>query len=288
MNNSDEIGSIRERQERGYRSLNWNAIDQEFAVRVRDVLKTAENGDPNPLDTLKEDLRGRIVETIRTHGAEGLTTASVLKDMLAYVEGEEEERENRGKDALTGLPLRGAFSAQFQRSVERLKRNRYRESTEQPSHLGVLLVDVDHFKSINDTYGHAVGDTVLKEVAARLREACRDGELVVRYGGEEFGIILDSTSGPEGAMHAAERLRQSICARPIFFHSEEEKQLLVTASVGVVTFPLNGFSYDALENTQELQQQMLHKADLALYAAKRVGRNRAQFYNEKLEKEESE
>jgi diguanylate cyclase (GGDEF)-like protein/putative nucleotidyltransferase with HDIG domain len=125
--------------------------------------------------------------------------------------------------------------------------------------VSAIMLDVDHFKSVNDTYGHPVGDTVLKSVARVIKRDCRDVDIPIRYGGEEFLIVLPEVNS-EGAKVVAERLRKSL-NRELIEH--EDIQLTVSASLGVACFP------DDAEN----QQQLLEVVDKALYMSKRMGRN---------------
>lgn len=126
--------------------------------------------------------------------------------------------------------------------------------------LSLLLFDLDHFKAINDKYGHLGGDAVLVRVAELVRDSLRDSDVAGRYGGEEFGIILPDTDAG-GAMVVAERLRQSIETSPVPF---EDTHIHISASIGVVEFFLD------LRDAEE----MIAKADDALYKAKEGGRNR--------------
>ncbi|MCA0312557.1 MAG: diguanylate cyclase [Candidatus Melainabacteria bacterium] len=133
-------------------------------------------------------------------------------------------------------------------------------------HLSVLMVDVDHFKSINDNYGHPVGDTVLKAVAKLIKSNCRDVDIPIRYGGEEFMLVLPEVSR-EGAHVVAERIRRSL-SQEVIHH--ESFSLSVTASLGISTFP-----DDAIE-----QHVLLDMADKALYMSKRMGRNQVRTADE--------
>ena len=126
--------------------------------------------------------------------------------------------------------------------------------------MSLLLFDLDHFKSINDTYGHLAGDAVLIKVADLVRDSLRESDVAGRYGGEEFGIILPDTSGP-GAMVVAERLRQSVESTLVSF---EKLQIAMSISIGVAEFSA----------TFSNAEDMIAKADEALYKAKQAGRNR--------------
>jgi len=123
------------------------------------------------------------------------------------------------------------------------------------------MTDIDHFKEINDTYGHDIGDFVLKNFAERLRRNTRQSDLVCRMGGEEFLLIMPNT-GLSGAYRIGERLRTRIASEP--FQTGEGTRVRVTASVGIA----------ALDGESETPESLLKRADNALYAAKRRGRNR--------------
>ncbi|HEY9776982.1 MAG TPA: diguanylate cyclase [Planktothrix sp.] len=125
--------------------------------------------------------------------------------------------------------------------------------------ISIMMLDVDHFKSINDTYGHPVGDTVLRSVARIVKRDCRDVDLPIRYGGEEFLIVLPEVN-QEGAVVVAERIRKNLGAEVI---EHENVKLSVTASFGVASFPEDASN----------QKALLDLADKALYLSKRLGRN---------------
>ncbi len=146
--------------------------------------------------------------------------------------------------------------------LQRLEEETSRASREgKPS--TVLMVDIDHFKQVNDTYGHAAGDDVLAELARRTERACRNYDIIGRYGGEEFIIILPDTDEPEAA-HIAERLRLAVCSNTF---SVTGAEIPVTISVGVAS---------ARPTREPISPELLLKAaDDALYLAKRQGRNQA-------------
>jgi diguanylate cyclase (GGDEF)-like protein len=150
-------------------------------------------------------------------------------------------------DALTGISNRRTFESVLERELSRAARN--------AEQLTLAMFDIDHFKSLNDTYGHQVGDEVLKKVANALALTCRDFDTPARYGGEEFVVILPSCSSKESLM-VAERLRKAI--------AEIDAVTPVTASSGVATFPTHASDVYAL----------IKAADEALYESKRGGRDR--------------
>lgn len=136
--------------------------------------------------------------------------------------------------------------------------------------MSCIMVDVDHFKMINDTYGHDVGDKALKYIADIIRNGIRDVELVARYGGEEFVIILPETNA-DSASIVAERLRKTIEDGSFLV---EGRNLKLTISLGVSSFPCKGI---------ESSQDIVKFADKALYKAKDGGRNRTEvFANQNL------
>ncbi|MFO0930689.1 MAG: GGDEF domain-containing protein [Gemmataceae bacterium] len=157
------------------------------------------------------------------------------------------------RDALTGVWNRGAILDIFDRELERAERERHP--------LGVAMADVDHFKRVNDTHGHPVGDAVLQQVAARMATAMRPYDLTGRYGGEEFLILLPGCDR-ESTVKVCERVRRLIAEQPA---DHDGMRVAVTLSVGCAV------STDAHLATA---RQLLCAADDALYAAKRAGRNR--------------
>jgi diguanylate cyclase (GGDEF)-like protein len=155
-------------------------------------------------------------------------------------------------DGLTGVCARHHLLERFETELERSKRLGLK--------LSFLMLDIDHFKRFNDEYGHLVGDQVLKQAAAELKKSVRELDIVGRYGGEEFGILLVETGASE-AHQAAERLRRAIAEKAYLAY---EEPLRVTVSIGVATFS------EKLDTVSRL----VDAADGALYRAKREGRNR--------------
>lgn len=159
-------------------------------------------------------------------------------------------------DKLTGIPNRASFDATFEKVIEaRLKGPNDKQ-------LGLLLMDVDRFKSINDTYGHALGDAVLKRVAQWIKTATRDNDFLARYGGEEF-VVLVPNATPEILTMVAERIRKSVEANQVVY---QDNKLSLTISVGGASL--------AKVTSPEDGAKLLKLADDCLYQAKEAGRNR--------------
>ncbi len=159
-------------------------------------------------------------------------------------------------DALTGLPNRRHFMEVFARDVEQARRNE--------GILSVIMADIDHFKEVNDTYGHAAGDEALKRVAQVLRSNTRKGDFFARFGGEEFVISCPNTEESE-VKQLAERLRLDLENTQVIFNGYT---FSITISLGLTS----------LQSSDD-EKQLLHRADLALYEAKLGGRNRSVYQN---------
>ena len=168
-------------------------------------------------------------------------------------------------DALTGVAVRGHFMERAREELARSKRHGLA--------CALLMTDLDLFKKKNDTYGHLVGDVVLREVARLLQRNLRQIDLIARYGGEEFILLLLET-GAERALSIAQRLRQLVEVHPIRAYDEV---LMQTISIGVAEFPSHA---QALET-------LIERADQALYAAKRAGRNCVVAWDEQRAKHDA-
>ncbi|HEY1817514.1 MAG TPA: diguanylate cyclase [Kofleriaceae bacterium] len=163
-------------------------------------------------------------------------------------------------DGLTGLTNHRTFQSRFEDLLQRAQRHGHK--------VAVLLCDIDHFKNVNDNYGHPVGDEVLRRVAKVLQEVPRKIDVPARYGGEEFAVLLDNVDVTQ-AKAVAERIRSEIAKAVV---ETEKGPLSVTESIGVATFPDDGKD----------RATLIERADLALYHAKHTGRNRVITWAEAL------
>lgn len=183
----------------------------------------------------------------------GFITVATLGVMWMEIETLQSELVRSARyDSLTDLYNRGTFLAEFEREVSRSARGG-------PA-FSLAIFDLDRFKLLNDRYGHPVGDRVLKAFADALRASIRKHDVVGRYGGEEFALLMPQT-GKETALRVADRVRQELETRGV---SVDGKRIEVTVSAGIASYGLDGQDWDAL----------LTAADDALYEAKNAGRNR--------------
>lgn len=163
-------------------------------------------------------------------------------------------RHEAATDGLTGVANRRLFDEEIERAVAR--------SVEDGAPLSLLMVDIDHFKTFNDTYGHPVGDQVLKLLAATVTACIKGRDTLARYGGEEFAVILPETA-LEGAMALAESIRRTVGNRQLRNRHTGESLGSIAVSIGV-----------ACLQTGEAPENLVSRADAALYQAKAAGRNR--------------
>ncbi|MGB7135808.1 MAG: diguanylate cyclase [Acidobacteriaceae bacterium] len=180
------------------------------------------------------------------------STLSLQRDLLA---AQEKLRFQATHDALTGLWNRGALLDLLHREMERVQRMNIS--------MGVLMLDIDHFKPVNDTHGHLTGDAVLRDIASRLLHATRPYDVIGRYGGEEFLILLPECDGIE-TWASAERIRAAVGSAPFRVRGAE---IALTVSIGAM-----------IARQGAAETELLSGADAALYQAKREGRNRTVPY----------
>lgn len=169
-------------------------------------------------------------------------------------------------DGLTGIGNRSEFDRTIAAEIERLQRTGVQ--------LSLLMIDVDHFKKVNDTYGHTAGDRVLQEVAKAINASVRRIDTVARYGGEEIAVLLPGTDA-DGAAQLAERIRERLMALNIKTGGDVIK---VTASIGAAMFSPRDCRMHVDGVRESLWKVLTDRADAALYRAKREGRNRVRVH----------
>ncbi len=189
------------------------------------------------------------------------------RDITEHLEVQDELREQKSilnhqahHDALTGLPNRVLFHDRLGQAIEKAKRS--------GSKIALLFIDLDHFKEINDSLGHGVGDEVLKIVTQRLRDVIRDKDTIARLGGDEFTVVLEDLALAQDASLISNKILKILC-EPININ---DNTLYVSSSIGISIYPDDG---------QE-SHNLLKFADSAMYKAKDEGRNNYQYYNSSM------
>ncbi|MFN3397714.1 MAG: putative bifunctional diguanylate cyclase/phosphodiesterase, partial [Sulfurimicrobium sp.] len=195
------------------------------------------------------DSDGRVTEYI-----------GIFSDITEHKKAEEDILRLAHFDALTGLPNRVLLNDRVSHALSIAQRS------EKP--MAVLFLDLDHFKNINDTLGHHVGDELLVEIAKRLQSLVREEDTVSRLGGDEFVLLLP-TSDVAGAAHVAEKLLETVAQR----YEHEQHELVITASIGIAMYPEDGEDFESLAKN----------ADMAMYRAKQDGRNRYRFFTPEMQ-----
>jgi two-component system cell cycle response regulator len=223
------------------------------------ILLTSKEGRQNMLDAMQAGADDYLVKPFDELELKArlLVGKRILDLQEELVSARESMRRAATHDSLTGLMNRGEILAMLLRELERARREH--------KPVGVILGDIDHFKSVNDTLGHLFGDEALREVGRRLREQLRVYDGVGRYGGEEFLLILPNCDLPNALLRAGE-LRESVARAPVVCSGKER---LITMSMGVAVSACDG------NNEAEA---LLNHADAGLYAAKENGRNRIEHF----------
>jgi len=186
------------------------------------------------------------------------TNARLRQEVDERKRAEEKIQRMAYHDFLTGLPNRKLFTDRVGIALTQAQRNQKKT--------GIIMLDLDNFKDVNDTLGHAVGDLLLKATAERLKAALRKGDTVARFGGDEFALILPDLKGIEGAIKVAQKIVDSF-RKPFLVDTH---QLIVTTSIGIAVYPDDGTDEGVL----------MKNADIAMYQAKQAGRDRYQIYKE--------
>jgi len=192
------------------------------------------------------DEHGRIVSIL-----------SFVQDVSARIRAEERLQYLATRDALTGLPNRVLLQERLTQAIAKGRRVGQR--------VGVLFIDLDRFKNVNDTLGHRIGDELLKRVTAALSHALREADLLARLGGDEFMVIVEDFAEPEVLGRIATKLQEAI-SQPF---DVEDHDIYVTSSIGISVYPDDG----------DAPEELLKHADVAMYRSKELGRNTYQFFD---------
>jgi diguanylate cyclase (GGDEF)-like protein/PAS domain S-box-containing protein len=245
------------------RLLRSGRHDKDFYAALWDSLKTngqwqgeiwnrRKNGEMYPewlTISAVEDSQGRVSDYV-----------AVFSDITAIKQSQEQLDFLAHHDPLTGLPNRLLFNARLQHSLQRAARS--------GKPLALLFLDLDHFKNVNDSLGHPVGDRLLQQLAQTMAAQVRQQDTLARLGGDEFALFLEDVEIPDDVIHVAQKLLD-IFARPI---AVDEHEFLLTVSIGIGLYPHDGQDVDTL----------VRNADAAMYQAKVLGRNNYQFYRTEL------
>ncbi len=233
--------------------------DEEF---YRDLWQSLEETDQWQGEIWDRHRSGRVIplweniSVVRDQNGQITNYVAVMSDISAIKEAEERLSFLAHHDSLTGLPNRLLFHSSLEQAMVEARRSHRR--------VAVMLLDLDRFKLVNDTLGHAAGDQLLKFVSARLRDAVREEDTVSRLGGDEFTIILRDIDSAEDLAHVAEKIIGAV-ERPLTLNGQE---VSVGVSIGISLFPDDALTVDSLATA----------ADTAMYRAKERGKRTFEFY----------
>jgi len=205
---------------------------------------------------------GRWVRVSKRRSKNG-RIVGIVTDISVSKSSEETIRRMAQEDALTGLPNRTFFHSRLEDAVEQAARTEHL--------VGVMLLDLDHFKHVNDSLGHPAGDELLRQVSSRLLDCVRKTDTVARLGGDEFGLVIRNAKSPHALARAAQRIVESL-AQPFFI---EDHEVHSGGTVGITIYPQDDGDSDLL----------LRHADLALYRAKDAGRGNYQIFSDEMNQE---
>ena len=208
------------------------------------------------------DIYPELVSISQVLDTSGAVThyVGIFSDISEHKANEERIQYLAHFDALTGLPNRSLLADRVGQALSRVERSR--------ETLGLVFLDLDRFKNVNDSLGHRIGDELLIQVANRLRSALREEDTVSRLGGDEFILVLPGASA-DGVAHVAEKLLKAVSAP----YTIEQHELTITPSLGIAMYPADGESYEELSM----------RADAAMYQAKQSGRNSFRFFTREMQ-----
>lgn len=234
--------------------------DDRERVRAGEIrcIETGENHDEEYRVVWPDGSVHWVRETgnvVKNEQGEAVRMMGVVRDITDEKRSAQELRQLAHKDPLTGLPNRLMLEQQLGAAIARARA--------QNSRLALVFIDLNNFKFINDQHGHAAGDTVLVEVAQRLRSAVRSSDMVARLGGDEFVVLLEGLSRSSEVNDEAERISEKLFTSLAPAMTLQGRDYRIGASLGVALFPDHALTMDKL----------IHAADLAMYTAKRSGNN---------------
>ena len=245
-----------------------NAIQQRVDVSGNDELSSVSTEINNMLDIIQashDQLENRVEERTQELKKTNIQLQNEINERKSVERELIIHKEHLVRlahyDSLTSLPNRVFFNEILNKAINHAKRR--------DNYLGILFIDLDRFKNINDALGHTFGDLVLKEMGSRFNGILRTGDILARLGGDEFIILLNDIGNPKFAGPIAEKIINA-CAQPVKIESHE---FFMTASVGISIYPDDG---DSLEKLQK-------NADMAMYKAKRAGGGIYQYYSQEMD-----
>jgi diguanylate cyclase (GGDEF)-like protein/PAS domain S-box-containing protein len=238
-------------------------IPEDSKEDLREIINRVKSGETVPTHEVKRKTKaGEMIDFLASYSpiydnnGDWDGGVAVYKDITERKRYEDKLKQLALHDPLTGLPNRNYYSQCLRIELDKAKQTK--------SDLAVLLLDIDHFKDINDTFGHDIGDEVLIEFASRVKNALRKDDIMARIGGDEFIIVLPDLTDSSNATEICERIQQSLLGE----WQVKAANLKITSSMGI-----------AFYNECDLAEKTLYKhADLALYEAKNKGRNNYQIY----------
>ena len=243
--------------------LNSGRQDQAFFLRMWQSLQDTGRWQGEIWNRRKSgDIYPEWLSISRIDNREGKphNYAAVFSDISSLKESERKLYHLAHHDPLTGLPNRLLMTARLEHALKQSSRN--------PTHLALMFIDLDRFKNVNDSYGHALGDQLLVNVARRLSSHLRSGDTIARIGGDEFVVLLEQLEQADQAAVLAQNCIDAL-AKPFAITGHE---IFITPSIGIALFPEDGDDAETL----------LKHADIAMYRAKEDGRHRYSFFTKKL------